>query len=107
MSPDERQMAIWNALCAREQDTAENLAREFGVTVRTIYRDIQALMLSYPIEAVRGRYGGGFKIAEWYRMNKKTLSDEQVQTLKKLAGTLYGEEKKVIQKVLIQYKLRP
>lgn len=106
MSPDERQMAIWNALCAREQDTAENLAREFGVTVRTIYRDIQALMLSYPIEAVRGRYRGGFRIAEWYRMNKKTLSDEQVQTLKKLAGTLYGEEKKVIQKVLIQYKLR-
>lgn len=38
-----------------------NLAFEFGVSIRTIRNDIDTLSLSYPLETVRGRYGGGVR----------------------------------------------
>ena len=73
MRPNERRAAIFDALCIRRQDTVENLASEFGVSEKTIRRDIEELSCSYPIETVRGRYGGGVKVADWYHQNRKTL----------------------------------
>jgi predicted DNA-binding transcriptional regulator YafY len=65
MGPNERRMEIIEALCRRRQDTMANLAAEFGVSVRTIKNDIDILSLSYPIETIRGRYGGGVRHLEW------------------------------------------
>ena len=62
MRPIERRAAIFDALCIRRHDTVENLASEFGVSEKTIRRDIEELSCSYPIETVRGRYGGGVKV---------------------------------------------
>lgn len=45
MTPSERREAILNVLCKRRQDTVENLAHEFGVSVRTIKYDIEELTL--------------------------------------------------------------
>ena len=59
MTPSERREAILKVLCQRRQDKIDNLAFEFGVSVRTIKNDIEELSLAYPIETVRGRYGGG------------------------------------------------
>lgn len=64
MEAHERRMAIWRSLCCRGQDTVAHLADEFGVSVRTIYFDVQILSLSYPIETIRGRYKGGVKLPE-------------------------------------------
>jgi len=66
MGPNERRMEIIEALCRRRQDTMANLAAEFGVSVRTIKNDIDILSLSYPIETIRGRYGGGVRVADGY-----------------------------------------
>lgn len=41
MRPNERRAAIFDALCIRRQDTVENLASEFGVSEKTIRRDIE------------------------------------------------------------------
>lgn len=73
MTPSERREAILNVLCKRRQDTVENLAHEFGVSVRTIKYDIEELTLAHPIETVRGRYGGGVKVAEGYYLGRKYL----------------------------------
>lgn len=89
MRPNERRAAILDALCVRRQDTVANLAEEFGVNEKTIRRDIEELACSYPIETVRGRYGGGVKVLDWYHRNVKTLSPEQAALLKKL-GTGVG-----------------
>ena len=59
MTPSERREAILRVLCQRRQDKIDNLAEEFGVSVRTIKNDIEELTLAHPIETVRGRYGGG------------------------------------------------
>lgn len=56
MTPSERREAILRVLCQRRQDKIDNLAEEFGVSVRTIKNDIEELTLAHPIETVRGRY---------------------------------------------------
>lgn len=77
MTPSERREAILNVLCKRRQDTIENLANEFGVSVRTIKYDIEELTLAHPIETVRGRYGGGVKVADGYYIGRKYLKPSQ------------------------------
>src|SRR5262245_50135176 len=48
--------------------TAEALAKRFGVTVRTIYRDLEALRSAeLPIQAERGP-GGGFALDRHYTL---------------------------------------
>ncbi len=77
MGPNERRMEIMEVLCQRRHDTMKNLAFEFGVTERTIRNDISILSLSYPLETIRGRYGGGVKVMDGFYMNRKYLKPEQ------------------------------
>ena len=74
MTPSERREAILRVLCQRRQDKIDNLAEEFGVSVRTIKNDIEELTLAHPIETVRGRYGGGVKVADGYYVGRNYLN---------------------------------
>ena len=103
MSPNERRQRLIEVLCQRRQDTMANLAEEFGVNERTIRRDIEALTLSYPLDTVCGRYGGGVKVADWYRLNRKTLTPEQAALLKKLAPSLQGDDLTVMNSIISQF----
>ena len=47
MRPNERRAAIFDALCIRRHDTVENLASEFGVSEKTIRRDIEELSIVF------------------------------------------------------------
>ncbi|WP_139415633.1 helix-turn-helix transcriptional regulator [Agromyces laixinhei] len=59
MERPQRLLAVLVALQANRQMTAAELASQFGVTRRTILRDIQALAdADVPVIAERGRYGG-------------------------------------------------
>ena len=104
MSANERRRAIIEVLCQRRYDTRENLAVEFGVSKRTIERDILALSLEYPLNTARGN-GGGIYVEDWYRMNGKYLTDEQSALLEKLANGLSGNELAVMQDILKTFKL--
>lgn len=103
MSPNERRQRLLEVLCQRRQDTMENLAAEFDVSERTIRRDVEELTISYPLETVCGRYGGGVRVAEWYHLNRKTLSPEQVALLKKLAPSLQGSDLAVMNSIISQF----
>lgn len=105
MTPSERREAILNVLCKRRQDTVENLAHEFGVSVRTIKYDIEELTLAYPIETVRGRYGGGVKVAEGYYLGRKYLKPSQQELLKKLSEQLSGNDLEVMNSILRDFAL--
>lgn len=63
MKRTERLFALTEHLRARRTGvTAEALAERFGVTVRTIYRDLDTLRAaSLPLAAERGR-GGGYAL---------------------------------------------
>ncbi len=59
MERPQRLLALLVALQANRQMTAAELAEQFGVSARTILRDIQALAdADVPVVAERGRYGG-------------------------------------------------
>ena len=103
MTANERRQQLLEVLCRRRHDTTENLAAEFGVSERTIRRDIEELTLSYPIETVCGRYGGGVKVADWYHLDRKTLSPEQTTLLKKLAPSLQGNDLAVMNNIISQF----
>lgn len=103
MSVKDRRQDIWLALSERRQDTIEHLATEFSVSPRTIRYDIDALSLTYPIETVRGRFGGGVKVADWYQPSRKTLNAEQIALLRKLAPSLEGNDLVVMNSILLQF----
>ena len=106
MGPNERREMLLEALLQRREDTITNLASEFGVNERTIRRDIEQLTSSYPLETVRGRYGGGVRVADWYRQGRRHLTSEQEALLKKLASTLRGEELATMKGILDQFAPR-
>lgn len=68
MRRTERLFALAEYLRGRRTGvTAEALAERFQVTVRTIYRDLDALRTSMPIGAERGR-GGGYALERSYSL---------------------------------------
>lgn len=103
MSAIERREALLDALCVRRFDQVKNLATEFGVSEKTIRTDIEVLACSYPIETVRGRYGGGVKVLDWYHRGKKTLSPEQADLLKRLAPNLKDNDLAIMNSIISQF----
>ena len=69
MRKKSRLFAIAEALRARRTGvTAQQLADRFGVTLRTIYRDLESLQdAGMPIKADRGR-GGGYALDMHYQL---------------------------------------
>lgn len=59
MGTAERRLEILKILCRRRHETMRNRASEFGVSVRTVQRDIEVLSITEPVYARFGKYGGG------------------------------------------------
>lgn len=76
-----RLLSILLLLQTRVRLTAEELAREFGVSVRTIYRDVDELSAAgVPVFADRGP-GGGFQLVAGYRTTLTGLGAEEAEAL--------------------------
>lgn len=108
MNPIERRQELLEVLCRRRHDTYDNLAHEFNVSKMTIRRDIAVLMCSYPIETVCGHYGGGVKVADWFRLDcrgsgRSILNRKQVDLLKRLRDQLEGEDLDTLNSILVQF----
>lgn len=102
MSLSERRQRLLEVLYLRRHDTYDNLAHEFNVSKMTIRRDITALTCSYPIETVRGRYGGGVRVKTDYLPYRKTLNAKQVRLLIRLSAQLDGDDLATISSIIFQ-----
>ncbi|WP_054736394.1 helix-turn-helix transcriptional regulator [Secundilactobacillus similis] len=68
-------------LLRQETVSASELAAQFEVTTRTIYRDVDALNLAgIPIYTTRGR-NGGIGILPNYKVDKKLLTESDIGNL--------------------------
>ncbi|MDR1747553.1 MAG: YafY family transcriptional regulator [Spirochaetaceae bacterium] len=77
----ERLLAILTILLNREKVTAPWLAKRFEVSVRTIYRDLEALaQAGIPVYATPGREGG-IELVEGFRLNTQLLEPTEVQRI--------------------------
>ncbi len=77
----DRLLSLLMLLQARGRMTAEALAEELETSVRTIYRDVEALsMAGIPVYAERGR-SGGIALLERFQTNLTGLTDHEVRAL--------------------------
>jgi len=77
----DRLLSIIVILLNRDRVSAKELAERFEVTVRTIYRDIDAINLSgIPIISYSGN-NGGFGILENFKLDKHYLSMEEMTSI--------------------------
>lgn len=105
MSAVIRRMAIWHTLCCCRQITIQQLANKYQVCKRTIRYDIEARSPHYPIETVRGRYGGCVRLAEWYVPSACLLSPAQMEFLLELVQMLDSQEARMLCSII--YALVP
>ena len=91
--------------------TAKELAKRFGVSTRTIYRDVDILSTAgIPVYTNKGN-GGGISILDNYSINRTVLNegerDSLLLALKTLQSTKYPEIDKVLDKIGAVFKQSP
>lgn len=80
----DRLIGILSILLQKERVTAEELAKKFEVSRRTIIRDIDSLCCAgIPIVTAKGQ-GGGIAIMEGFKIDRTLLSSEEMKAI--LAG---------------------
>lgn len=103
MTRTERRDEILRVIYTRRRESIANLAVEFGVSVRTIKYDIEALMCLHPIETVRDRYGGCVKVLDWFFPTKTRLCAERIALLKRIAEGSSTDDLIVLNSILSQF----
>ena len=110
MGTAERRYEIMKILCRRRYETIRNLASEFGVSMRTVQRDIGVLSGTEPIYTQFGKYGGGVYIVEGYSMDRMYMNEQELNVLQKLYiaadeqdSLLTDYEKSLLRSLISQY----
>lgn len=91
---ENRLFKIVYCLLEKGKSTAPELAERFEVSIRTIYRDLDAISAAgIPIYAIQGK-GGGISLLQNYVLDKSILSDqEKEKILMALQGLIATEDK--------------
>ncbi len=109
MGTAERRLEILKHLCKTRKATMRQLAEMFGVSIRTIQRDILELEATFhvPIDVRCGKYDGGVYVLGDYRFDRAYMHDEEVALLCKLhelaKPQLNAKENILFQKIIQNY----
>ena len=110
MGTAERRYEIMKILCHRRFETIGNLASEFGVSMRTIQRDIEVLSRTEPIYTQTGKHNGGVYVVDGFYIDQMYMRDNEIDVLKKLYiaadeqdSLLTDDEKSLLRSLISQY----
>lgn len=106
MSAD-RLFQIVDLLLERERMTADGLAEALGVSVRTVYRDVEALSnAGVPVCTTQGK-GGGVALMEGYVLDQSAFSrEEQRMLLGSLRNFSQQSEEQALNKLAVLFRRR-
>lgn len=82
MTAAERQDMIMATLRKERKVHVHELVSVLDCSRNTVLRDIEALTRNFPLETIRGRYGGCVKLADDYQPHQSTLGPEQILALR-------------------------
>jgi predicted DNA-binding transcriptional regulator YafY len=106
-STADRRMRLIEVLCDRRSDTYENLATEFGVSKKTIQRDIIVLSCTHPIYTqVGGRNTGGVYVADGYYIGRKYLKPKQQDALQRAIDNASDEDREILLSIYKEFSLK-
>ena len=110
METAERRYEIMKHLCRHRYETIRNLATKFGVSMRTIQRDIEILSRTEPIYTQVGKYSGGVYVVENYYMDRMYMTNTELDVLHKLyiaadkdGALLTADEKNLLKRIISQH----
>ena len=88
MGTAERRLEILKYLCRYRRATRPQLAEKFGVSVRTIQRDIFEIEATFhvPLDIRCGKYDGGVFVKGDYSFDRAYMYDEELELLAKIHG---------------------
>lgn len=101
MGTAERRLEILKYLCKYRRATMPQLAEMFGVSVRTIQRDILEIEATFhvPLDVRCGKYDGGVFVIGDYSFDRAYMHDEELTLLSKvqeLVKDQLSEKEKVL-----------
>ena len=102
MGTAERRLEIYKYLCLARKTTMPQLANMFGVSVRTIQRDIYEIEGTFhaPLEITMGRYGGISVIGD-HTLDRAYMCDEELFLLQKIQA-LVKEQINVQENIILE-----
>ena len=109
MGTAERRLEILKYLCRARKSTMPKLAELFGVSVRTIQRDILEIeaMFHIPIDVRCGKYDGGVYVVGDYSFDRAYMYDEELALLTKVhllvKDQLTEEESALLSQIIKTY----
>lgn len=115
MGTIERIMKVMIYICRVRYTTMSELADKFGVSIRTIKRDIDELGYIIPLETKSGRYYGGVYVMNNYKWDKVYMGEMDIELLKKIKRIGKSGKKLVfsedemdrIEKIIATYSMPP
>ena len=109
MGTAERRIEILKHLCRVRKTTMPKLAELFGVSIRTIQRDIFEIeaTLHVPLEIRCGKYGGGIQVIGDYSFDRAYMHDDELHLLSKvqklLKNQLTEQENSLLSQIIKTY----
>ena len=105
-----RRRELLRVLCSRRFETVSALAGMFGVSPRTVLRDVEAISLYAPIYTRQGRHGGGIYLVDGYQAERLYLSADELSLLsgllsraERIPGLLPADEGREIRALISRY----
>jgi len=86
MGAAERRLEILKYLCRYRRATMPRLAEIYGVSVRTIQRDIFEIetIFRVPLDVRRGKYNGGIYVKNDYSFDRAYMHEDELALISKI-----------------------